>query len=179
MIDEHPRCQGQVLVVLPGHRRRQYCSDTCKMAAHRARIAAENLARSEALQLQLALREREELRQRWGDLLPASLDLIRHLRTASSTSFAERVAAALKAEREEGRKSLAEERATLIDQVMLAGEQVDFPAIVTETFELAPSVFCWSAFCGTASVEDLRLAREAAHLKTQAQRGRLNVREQT
>ena len=72
MIDEHPRCQGscnQALVVIPGHRRRQYCSDTCKMAAHRARIARENQARYEALQLELAQREREELRQRWGDLI--------------------------------------------------------------------------------------------------------------
>ncbi len=56
---------------------------------------------------------------------------------------------------------------------MLAGEQVDFPLIVTETFDLAPTVFAWSAFCGNASIEDLRLAREAAHLKVQAKNGRL------
>src|SRR5579859_1478434 len=72
MIDEQPRCEnpacGNELVLIPGHRRRQYCSDTCKMAAHRARIARENQARYEALQLELARQEREALRQRWGDL---------------------------------------------------------------------------------------------------------------
>ena len=65
MIDEQPRCGNpackKVLVLIPGHRRRQYCDDACKMAAHRARIAAANQARYEALQLELALREREEL----------------------------------------------------------------------------------------------------------------------
>ncbi len=74
---------------------------------------------------------------------------------------------------DEGRKSLAEERATLIDETMLAGEQLDFPALATETFDLAPSVFCWSAFCGSASVENLRLARDAAHPKLQVKCGRV------
>ena len=140
------------------------------MAAHRALIAVENRARSEALQVQLALREREEVRQRWGDLLPTSLDLIRHLRITADVGFAERVAVALKAERDEGRKSLVEERVTLIDQVMLIGEQLEFPAMATEMFEfeVASAVFCWSA-----SIEELCLVREALHLKVQANTGRL------
>lgn len=48
------------------------------MATHRARILRENQARYEALQLQLALHEREVWRERFGDLLPMSLDLLRH-----------------------------------------------------------------------------------------------------
>jgi hypothetical protein len=87
--------------------------------------------------------------------------------------LAERVAGVLSMVHDEARKSLAEERASLIDEIMLAGEQLDFPLIVTEAFDLAPTVFCWSAFCGNASIEDLRLAREAAHLKVQARNGRL------
>jgi hypothetical protein len=55
---------------------------------------------------------------------------------------------------------------------MLTGEQIDFPAIATETFELQPGVFTWSAFCGSASLEELRLARDAVHLKLQARNGR-------
>jgi hypothetical protein len=51
----------------------------------------------------------------------------------------------------------------------VAGEQVDLP----------PDVFAWRAFCGDASIEDLRLAREAAHLKLQAKNGRLKFAEQT
>ena len=179
MIDAHPRCQGpacnQSLVVIPGHRPRQYCSDTCKMAAHRARIAAANQVRYEALQMELARREREELRQRWGGLPPEAFDLLRSLRMTYGITLAERVASVLQVVRDEAHKSLVEERAMLIDQVMLAGEQLDFPLIVTEAFDLAPTVFCWSAFCGNASIEQLRLAREAAYLKVQAKNGRLRL----
>jgi hypothetical protein len=183
MIDAQPRCEnpacGLPIVVLAGHRRRQYCNDTCRMAAHRARIFRENQARYEALQLQLALHEREVWRERFGDLLPASLDLLRHLRITYGAAMAEQMAAALRAERDEGRKSLAEERAALIDETMLAGEQLDFPAIATETFDLAPTVFCWSAFCGSASIEQLRQAHDAAYLKLQARSGRLKLRGHT
>jgi hypothetical protein len=105
------------------------------------------------------------------------LDLLRHLRITYSEALAEQMAAALRAERDAGHRSLAEERTTLIDEIMLMGEQVDFPTIVTETFDLAPTVFCWSAFCGSASVEQLRLARYAAHLKLQVKRGRLKLAE--
>ncbi len=179
MIDEQPRCGnpacGLPIVVLQGHRPRQYCNDACRMAAHRARIVGENQTRYEALELQLALHEREVWRERFGDLLSASLDLLRQLRITYSEALAEQMAAALRAERDEGRKSLAEERATLIDETMLAGEQLDFPAIVTETFDLAPTVFCWSAFCGSASIEQLRQARDVAHLKLQVKSGRLKL----
>ncbi len=109
MIDAQPRCGnpacGLPIVVLAGHRRRQYCNDACRMAAHRARVIAENQARDAALQLQLALHEREVWRERFGDLLPASLDLLRHLRITYSKALAEQMAAALRAERDEGRKS--------------------------------------------------------------------------
>ena len=183
MSDEYPRCGnpacGNELVLIPGHRRRQYCSDPCKMAAHRARLAAANQARYEALQVELALRERETLRQRWGDLPPEAFDLLRSLRLTYGVLLAEQVAGALVLVRDEARKSLAEERATLIDQVMLAGEQVDFPAVTTDAFELQPGVFAWSTFCGTASIEQLCLAREATHLKVQAKNGRLRWGEQT
>ena len=183
MTDERPRCGnpacGNPLLIIPGHRRRQYCSDACKMAAHRARIAAENQARYEALQLELARQEREALRQRWGDLPPEAFDLLRSLRMTYGTVLAEQVASVLSLVRDEARKSLAEERATLIDQVMLAGEQLEFPAIATETFEIAPMVFCWSEFCGSASVEQLRLAHEAVHFKVQARNGRLRLAQQT
>lgn len=183
MIDERPRCGnpacGNELVLIPGHRRRQYCSDTCKMAAHRARLAAANQARYEALQLELAQRECEELRQRWGDLPPEAFDLLRSLKMTYGIIVAERVAGVLSMVRDEARKSLAEERASLIDQVMLLGEQLDFPLIVTEAFDLAPTVFCWSAFCGDGSIEGLRLAREAAYLKVQAKNGRLRLAQHT
>ena len=179
MSDEQPRCQnpacGLPIEVIPGHRQRKYCDDACKIAAHRARVTAESQARYEALQLQLALREREGWRERWGDLLLASLDLLHHLRITYGMALAEQIAAALKAERDEGRKNLTEERTTLLEEIMLAGEQVDFPAIATEAFELQPGVFAWSAFCGRASIEDLHLAREAAHLKLQAKNGRLKL----
>jgi hypothetical protein len=183
MIGERPRCGnpacGNELVIIPGHRRRQYCSDTCKMAAHRARLAAANQVRYEELQVQLALREREELRLRWGDLLPETLELLQRLRTISGIVVADQVAAALDAERERERVSLAQERAALIDEIMLVGEQLKYPVVATEACTLQPGVFAWSAWCGSASIEDLRQAREAAHLKLLARSGRLKLGEHT
>jgi hypothetical protein len=154
---QQPRCEnlacGKALVIIPGHRRRKYCDDACKMAAHRARIAAANQARYEALQLELARKEREALRQRWGDPPPEAFDLLRSLRMTYGIVFAEQVADVLKAVRDAAQKTLVEERAALIDEIMLAGEQVDFPAMVTEAFDFPPDVFAWSAFCGDASME--------------------------
>lgn len=115
--------------------------------------------------------------QRWGGLPPEAFDLLRSLRMTYGITLAEQVAGVLSLVRDEARKSLAEERAALIDQVMLAGEQLEFPAIATETCELAPSVFCWSEFCGSASVEQLRLAREAAYIMLQVKHGRLKLAE--
>ena len=69
-----------------------------------------------------------------------AFDLLRQLRMTDGITLAERVAGVLQAVRDEARKSLAEERAALIDQVMLAGEQLDFPLIVTEHFALQQDV---------------------------------------
>lgn len=39
MADERPRCGkcGRILTVIPGHRARRYCNDTCKQGAYRRR----------------------------------------------------------------------------------------------------------------------------------------------
>ena len=58
--------------------------------------------------------------------------MLRRLRMIYGITLAEQVASVLKIVRDEARKSLVEERATLIDEIMLAGEQVDFPVLVTE-----------------------------------------------
>ena len=174
--NEQARCQnpncGLPIVVIAGHRRRQYCDNACKMAAHRARLEAVNQARYEALQLEIAQREREELRRRWGDLLPETVDLLRHLRTTYGIMVADQVAGAITAERDFSRKSMFEERCMLIDAILLAGEQLDFPIMIAEAFELQPGVFAWHAFCENANLEHLRLVRDTVHLKLQAKRGR-------
>lgn len=52
MSDEKVLCQnadcGKPIVIIPGHRRRQYCDDACKQAAHRARLLAARQAQEEA-----------------------------------------------------------------------------------------------------------------------------------
>ena len=78
------------------------------MVAHRARLAAANQARYKALQLELARREREELRQCWGEFPPEAFDLLRSLRMTYGIMLAERVASVLSLVRDEARKSLAE-----------------------------------------------------------------------
>lgn len=65
----------------------------------------------------------------------SDLDSLNHL--FYDTKFCNLHARAITAER--GRAQM--DRAALIDAVRLTGEQVDIPAIATETFELQPGVF--------------------------------------
>jgi hypothetical protein len=87
---------------------------------------AEGQARDAALQLQFALRE--IWRERFGDLRPSSLDLLRHLSLPTVLYSLSRRPwrSGWNATR---RKSLAEERAAPFDKIMLAGEQFDFSAV--------------------------------------------------
>ncbi len=108
MSDEQPRCGnpdcGLPLTIVRGHRRRQYCDDACKMAAHRARLAAANQARYEALLAELAQREREAWRQRYGELPVEALDLLRSLKSTYGPGLAEQVAHILALVRDEAGK---------------------------------------------------------------------------
>ena len=58
---KNPHCTRTVAQVAGGHRKREYCNDTCRQAAHRYRVEQ---AEREHLQA--------EIRARWTGLLPAT-----------------------------------------------------------------------------------------------------------
>lgn len=181
MVDEEEgRCQNpqcrKSIVVLSGHRRRQYCDDACKQAAHRARLLAEHQTKEEAARQAQLERERALLRERWGDLLPETFDLLQAIR---ATSWAEQIAKVVIAEREWARQTEIQERKALSEEIMLGGEQLGFPALSHEFFDLKVGVELWLVFCTDASTEWLCLARDTVHMKLWAQAGRKRLAQRT
>lgn len=160
----NPHC-GRPILVIPGHRHRQYCNDACKQAAHRARLEVARLAAEEAARQARIERGRAALLKRWGNLLPETLDLLQSLQ---STSWAEQIVKVILAEREWARQAHAQERNRLIESLMLTGEQLGFPALVNDDFRLEQSVENWLLFCEQADLAALYQARDIAHIKVRA-----------
>ncbi len=77
-------CHYLVEQVPGSHRRRQYCSDTCKQSDYRQRAREKQLARRQA-----------ELRERWGDLLPETLEQLDSMLRKLGEEAAEHAAAVI------------------------------------------------------------------------------------
>ncbi|MHB8596684.1 MAG: hypothetical protein ACYDER_07730 [Ktedonobacteraceae bacterium] len=172
---QNPQCRKPI-ALLTGHRRRQYCEDACKQAAHRARLAAARQAEEEATRQAYIERERAKLRERWGNLLPETFDLLQSIR---ATSWAEQIAQVVIAEREWVRQSQLQERNTLTESLMLIGEQLGFQALTSDDFLLEIGVESWLALCHEASLEHLYQAQDIAHIKLQVQAGRKRLEQLT
>jgi len=171
MLDEEICCQnpacGKSLTVVPGHRRRQYCDDACKQAAHRARVLAARQAEEEADRQARIEQERQMLLKRWGNLLPETVDLLLYL-----PSSAEKIVKVIRAEQEWVRKSQHQERNTLLEYLMLLGEQLDYPMLINDDFRLDEGTENWLTFCEQADLASLYQARDIAHIKVQARAAR-------
>ncbi len=109
----NPAC-GAAITIIPGHRRRQYCNNTCKTAAGRARAEAEAQGQREEQERRQAEAERKEILRKYGELQPGTVELVRELQRWS-WSRADAVGQALNLERsllltqiEEVRLQLAE-----------------------------------------------------------------------
>jgi hypothetical protein len=88
-ICKNPSCKRQVVQVGGGHRRREYCDDNCRQAAHRVR--------QEAYQRQ----QYEALVQTWGSFQPETVSLLAGLLYAGSGEFARRLAEVVRSEQGE------------------------------------------------------------------------------
>lgn len=168
---EVPRCKycHRVLEITPGHRRKQYCNDAHRQAAHRARLEKARLEKEERDRLACIQAERAALIEQFGNLLPGTLDL---LQSFQSSSLVQRVGQVIAAEREQARLDCAQERSTAIDNLLESGEELDFPMLRNDDFELEEGLSSWLVFCGEASLEWLCLARDIAYVKLQAKAGR-------
>ena len=125
MEEQEHRCLHckQEIEVIPGHRKRQYCNDLCRQAAHRervekARLEEERIAAQERIQ-----RERAALIQQYGDLLPGTLDLLQSLQ---SPSLIRRIARGSPGQKQRVRDDYGRERNVLTEEILLMGEQIGF-----------------------------------------------------
>jgi len=170
-MEEEVRCQnpdcGRPILVIPGYRRRQYCDDSCKQKAHRARLEAARLAQEEADRLARIEQERQTLLKRWGNLLPETIDLLLYL-----PSSAEKIVKVIRAEQEWISKSQHQERNTLLEYLMLLGEQLDYPMLINDDFRLNQGPENWLTFCEQVDLASLYQARDIAHIKVQARAAR-------
>jgi len=175
---EQTRCQnsdcGRPIEVIAGHRPRRYCCDACKQAAHRARLKAAQMAAEEAARLARIQEERAVLLDRYGNLLPETLDLLQSFRIPS---LVEQVARVIVVEKQHARQTYNRERSSLIEELLLMGEQIGFPCLSSEIFGLSAGVRSWLAFCDEVCLEWLYLAKDATHLKVQAAAGRKRLAE--
>jgi hypothetical protein len=100
-------CHNLVEQVPGNHRRRQYCSDICKQMDYRRRSREKSLSQRQA-----------ELRQRWGDLLPETLEDLSGILAALGEEVAQRIAAAIATEKQQvtiaGKERL--EEAEVVDE---------------------------------------------------------------
>jgi hypothetical protein len=171
-----PDCTNSVEQVTGGHRTRKYCSDRCRVAAHRLHQQQAKQQETERLQ-QAFLAEQEareeearaRLRARYGDLLPGTMALLVDLSERSFHSdLVDLVAAAIVRERNWARQSAAAERAALAEDIMEMGEALGFPFVAIEGLNLLAGISNWSNTCEYGSLERLRLVREAVVLRKHA-----------
>ena len=174
MLDEEIRCQNpdcrKPLVTIRGHRRRQYCGDACKQKAHRLRIEEAQLAEEAAARQVYLEQERARLRKCWGNLLPETFDLLQSL--PSTSLLIEQIVRAIRTEQEWVRQMHHQERTTLIEDVLLIGEQLGFPLLINDDFQLEQGVEQWLIFCNVANLEHLYQARDIVYIKVRAQTAR-------
>jgi hypothetical protein len=171
MTEQVHRCLHckQKIEVIPGHRKKQYCNDLCRQAAHRQRVEKARLEQEERDRQARIQRERAALIEAYGDLLCETLDLLQSLQ---SPSLIQRIARVIAAERQRARDDYGRERNVLTEELLLMGEQIGFAAISTDLFQLEADIAAWLAFCDDASLEWLYLAKDAAYLKLRAADGR-------
>jgi hypothetical protein len=180
---EGPGCTNSVEQVSGGHRARKYCSDRCRVAAHRlrqeqAKLVEVKISEERFLEEQEAREQeaRARLRARYGDLLPGTMALLVDLAERSFHSdLVDVIAQAIVAERRQARQSSAAEHAALAEEIMLGGETLGFPFLAIEDGDLFAGVANWSRVCAYGSIERLYLVREAVQIKLGASQRRARL----
>ena len=180
---EGPGCTKTVEQIPGGHRARKYCSDACRVAAHRlhqqqAKQQKTASSQERFLEEQEAREQeaRARLRARYGELLPGTMALLVDLAERSFHSdLVDVIAQAVVAERIEARQSSAAEHAALAEEIMLGGETLGFCFLAIEDGDLFAGVANWSRVCAYGSIERLYLVREAVQIKLGASQRRARL----
>ena len=137
--------------------------------AHRARRNAAQLAAEEAARQARIQEERVRLCKCYGHLLPGTLDL---LQSFQSRVLVEKVIAVIRAEQDWTRQTEQQARSVVIEELLLAGEQLGFPKLTNDDFILESGVESWLSFVEEAHLPVLYQACDMVHIKIQAAAGR-------
>lgn len=167
------------IVAIRGHRRRQYCCDTCKHAVFAARrleaqqIQAEQEKQAEEIRALDALRKHYD-----GDLLPDTLEVLYAFSQRYGSSLVDTIAKTIQAERQDAVLSEHHRRIFMIDDILCSGEKLGFCQVDTDEVHIAPGDDAWIVFVNSASMPALRsmVSTVAVLLRRAAARQRLAER---
>ena len=127
-----PGCTKHVQQKEGGHRARKYCSDACRVAAHRAAARTEEAERVNDDALRAAAekeaekaRERQEIRNRFPMLTDASIDLLLYAKQNYGLHAVSAIGATLVRENETSGEGQAKYKSLLAD-FMQAGKKMGF-----------------------------------------------------
>lgn len=171
MVDQQPiRCTcGLPITLTSGHRPRKYHSGACRQAAYRARLREAERVREEEARLARIQQERILLLSRYGNLLPQTLDLLQSL---EAPTLVEKIARVIVAEREHARLSETKLYNAILEDLLLIGQDLGFPALKNDDFVLDAGIENWLAFTESASLDLLSQARDIAYIQVRAAAGR-------
>ena len=116
--------------------------------------------------------EQAETKERWGALHPETQALLERLAAALGPQYADLMAASLTREIQLQVERLANECTHLRLAIMDWGSDHQHPRFRGDTFDIEVGLEAWSAFCGEASLDQLREANERICLREQAAQGR-------
>jgi hypothetical protein len=117
-----------------------------------------------------------EIPEDWQGFLPETQHALLAVQKKGGQALAQQVAEAITAEIERSQKQQATERTALLITVMEGGEEFGYPQILTALFEVAQGLEAWAAFTTEASIEELRLLRDAIGLRRQSLAGRKRLK---
>jgi hypothetical protein len=118
--------------------------------------------------------DKETLEECWRAFLPPTRHVLAEVAEAMGPAHARLLAAAITEEIQhfaDGWSPLRE-RSTLIDDVMSRGEELGWPCLSTEAFDIGEGLENWCDFCNRATLGELRMAKEQANMRRLALQGR-------
>lgn len=151
-----PGCSNEVQQPVGGHRPRKYCSDRCRVAAHRKHAEEVKDAARKLQATANVLQMWQELIMQYDDLLPAQLALLHLLKKTTWRGDLEKlVGQALVKTFEFATATEQERKDILIGEIMEVGEKLGYPDI--EGLGLPAGNDNWWKTLRFQRVEQLRL----------------------
>jgi hypothetical protein len=151
---QNPACGEELgLIETEGGRDRQYCSDKCRVAAHRAREREKH--REQVLQYNSELRDYWKEHGIRGEVLLRLQEILLQYGKPAAKAATNVVLVALTIEAQAG----SSEQGRLVEEVMLGGERIGFEEVICDEFRIPAGFEGWSEFVSHASLTRLRLVR--------------------